>query len=32
MRFAALLPFGDPSKASHWDVWDTPPVVITREV
>jgi len=28
MRFAALLPFGDPTRSDNWDKWDTPIITI----
>jgi len=28
IRFAALLPFGDPSKSDNWDVWQTPAITV----
>ncbi|KAK0625885.1 subtilase [Immersiella caudata] len=28
MRFAALLPFGDPTRSDNWDIWDTPTITV----
>ncbi|KAL2209685.1 hypothetical protein CC79DRAFT_687361 [Sarocladium strictum] len=28
MRFAALIPFGNPKNSDNWDIWDTPQIEI----